>query len=399
MHAKGTPSRTSLKIVITVLLLYILSLAFPFFGTRETRVSADIAVRLIEFGPSGFGVLLIAPALLILSLWISNDRVGRWMRTLSGVVGLILAVSILALFGSSRVGGLGPYARFSPSGGFYLYVTASIVVFLMSSRLFWYDYLGFALVIILIGVYWVNGGFEQLGLVLEARSFGSRLGREVGDHLRITGISIGISTLLGLPLALVSFQHASIRKSVFPILNVLQTIPAIALFGLLIAPLAALSRAFPQLRQWGIQGIGNTPAIIALSLYALYPIIRYSFTAFSEINDQVVQAARGIGMSRRQLWFMVRMPLAAPGILHGIRVALVQTIGNATLAKLIGGGGLGVLVFEGLGQASVDMVLLGMLLIIGLTVVADAVAYLCITILTPKSLRLEKIGNLEKEGA
>ena len=389
MHAHGTPSRTREKIVITALLVYTLSMFLPFLGTRETRVSADIAVRVTAFGPYGFGVLLIAPALLTLSLWISDDRMGRWMRTLSSIVGLMLAVTILALFGGAKVAGLGPIARFSPSGGFYLYVTASAVIFLMSSRLLWYDYLGFVLVVVLLGVHWVSGGFEQLGMVQEARSFGSRLGRELADHLRITGISMAISTLLGLPLALVSYQHATIRKSVFPLLNVLQTIPAIALFGLLIAPLAALSRAFPQLRQWGIQGIGNTPAIIALSLYALYPIIRYSFTAFSELDDQIVQAARGVGMNRRQLWFMVRMPLAAPGVLHGIRVALVQTIGNATLAKLIGGGGLGVLVFEGLGQASVDMVLLGMLLIIGLTVVADAAAYLVITILTPKSLRQE----------
>jgi osmoprotectant transport system permease protein len=175
----------------------------------------------------------------------------------------------------------------------------------------------------------------------------------------------------------------------------LQTIPAIALFGLLIAPLAALSRAFPQLRAMGIQGIGNTPAIIALSIYGIYPILRYSYTAFSEIDTQVIQAARGIGMNRRQIWALARIPLAAPTVLHGIRVALVQTIGNATLAKLIGGGGLGVLVFEGLGQASSDMVLLGMMLIILLTVIADTLALFSIRLLTPKAFRLTKAQHEE----
>jgi osmoprotectant transport system permease protein len=226
---------------------------------------------------------------------------------------------------------------------------------------------------------------------LEARNIGSRLSREITAHIRITGISIGISVLVGIPLSLATYQSRRMRKLVFPLLNVLQTIPGIALFGLLIAPLAALSQAFPQLREWGIKGIGNTPAIIALSVYALYPIIRYSFTALSSIDTSVVLAAQGMGMSSGQVWRIVRFPLATPGILHGVRVALVQTIGNATLAKLIGGDGLGVLVFEGLGQASVDMVLLGMLLIVALTVAADRIFQILITVLTPVSLRRERV--------
>jgi osmoprotectant transport system permease protein len=100
-------------------------------------------------------------------------------------------------------------------------------------------------------------------------------------------------------------------------------------------------------------------------------------------------------MNRRQIWALARIPLAAPTVLHGIRVALVQTIGNATLAKLIGGGGLGVLVFEGLGQASSDMVLLGMMLIILLTVIADTLALFSIRLLTPKAFRLTKAQHEE----
>ena len=126
---------------------------------------------------------------------------------------------------------------------------------------------------------------------------------------------------------------------------------------------------------------------MALSIYALYPIIRYSFTAFAGIESSVILAAKGMGMTSRQIWRIVRFPLAAPSVLHGIRVALVQTIGNATLAKLIGGDGLGVLVFEGLGQASVDMVLLGMFLIIALTLASDRLFQVVIYVVTPKALR------------
>ncbi len=232
--------------------------------------------------------------------------------------------------------------------------------------------------------------FDRLGILLEARNLGTRLAREILSHIRITGISLLISMLIGIPIAFLAFMNKAIRRVVFPILNILQTIPGIALFGLLIAPLAALSRAFPVLRQWGIQGIGNAPAIIALSMYALYPIIRYTYTSLTGIDEQVVLAAKGMGMNSTQLWKIVRLPLATVGILHGIRVALVQTIGNATLAKLIGGDGLGVLVFEGLGQASVDMVLLGMLLIIALTVISDRLFQLLITFFTPTFLAREE---------
>jgi osmoprotectant transport system permease protein len=298
---------------------------------------------------------------------------------------------VLAYVGPQVVSPLGPFARYSPAAGMYVYLTAIAIVYLMKTRIRIGDSIGLAVVLVVVLAMGYQGSFDRLGILLEARNIGSRLSREITAHIRITGISIGISVLVGIPLSLATYQSRRMRKLVFPLLNVLQTIPGIALFGLLIAPLAALSQAFPQLREWGIKGIGNTPAIIALSVYALYPIIRYSFTALSSIDTSVVLAAQGMGMSSGQVWRIVRFPLATPGILHGVRVALVQTIGNATLAKLIGGDGLGVLVFEGLGQASVDMVLLGMLLIVALTVAADRIFQILITVLTPVSLRRERV--------
>lgn len=238
-----------------------------------------------------------------------------------------------------------------------------------------------------------KGSYDRLGIVLEGRNLGNRIIQEVFAHIRLTFISLGISMVIGIPLAFASFQSRRAKKIIFPFLNILQTIPGIALLGLLITPLSTLSRTFPLLREMGIKGIGNTPAIIALSTYALYPIIRYSYTAFTSIDASVIQAAKGMGMNPMQVWRIVRFPLSAPGVLQGVRVALIQTIGNATLAKLIGGDGLGVLVFEGLGQASVDMVLLGMLLIIALTVVSDRIFQIFIPLVTPSALRGKAVGN------
>jgi osmoprotectant transport system permease protein len=359
-------------------------------SVRETRISAEVAVELQSFGLSAWALALFPILLLVWAI-----RKTRWIWYAAITCGLIVPIVLFAVYGPQWVAQAGPFARYSPSGGFYVWLLGVGSVLFLKPKRTRYDYLCIILAVLVAVFFSFQGNFDQLGIVQEASNFKSRLSREVGNHIRITLISIGISTLIGLPVALLTYQVPSVRNFIFPLLNILQTIPAIALFGLLIAPLAALSRAFPQLRAMGIQGIGNTPAIIALSIYGIYPILRYSYTAFSEIDTQVIQAARGIGMNRRQIWALARIPLAAPTVLHGIRVALVQTIGNATLAKLIGGGGLGVLVFEGLGQASSDMVLLGMMLIILLTVIADTLALFSIRLLTPKAFRLTKAQHEE----
>ena len=374
------------KLAVTVWLCSLVALMLPFMSIRETRVSADITYSLIAIGPLS-SILAFCPMLLLSS--VITERADRSDRliTLAGFFGLLAPVVLLGVRAPAMMNGSGPFARYSGASGFSVWLLCGFIILLMKERRSRADYVGIGICIAALGFFFLDGSFSQLGLVQEAKNFGTRLPREIVTHMRITGISIGISMIIGLPAALLSYQNMHVRKLIFPVLNILQTIPSIALFGLLIAPLAAIGRAFPQLRSWGIQGIGNTPAIIALSMYAIYPLIRYSYTAFSEIDAAVIQAAEGIGMSRRQLWRMVRIPLAAAGVLHGIRVALVQTIGNATLAKLIGGGGLGVFVFEGLGQASVDMVLLGMILIILLTAITDALAQAGIFLLTPRALR------------
>lgn len=376
-----------LKLAASVLPLYLVSLFLPFLSIRENRISAEISRSVFSFGllPT---LLLILPAVMVALHAVRKDKSATdWMLTIASSLGIFVPFLLLAFFGTESIDGMGPFSRFSPASGLYVYILATLVIYLMQPSLRRRDLIGALIGVAIVVAVGAGGSFERLGMLLEAQNLGRRLYGEILAHMRITGISIGISVVLGIPIALGSYQNTRLRKLVFPLLNVLQTIPGIALFGLLIAPLAALSQAFPMLRAWGIKGIGNTPAIIALSIYAIYPIIRYSFTAFSSIDEQVISAAKGMGMNAGQVWTMVRFPLATAGVLHGIRVALVQTIGNATLAKLIGGDGLGVLVFEGLGQASVDMVLLGMLLIIALTIIADRIFQIIIVLFTPKALR------------
>ena len=176
------------------------------------------------------------------------------------------------------------------------------------------------------------------------------------------------------------------EKPIFFIANITQTIPSLALFGLLIAPLSALSFAFPTLREIGIRGVGDTPAIIALTIYSLLPIVRNTYVGLRQLDIAVIDAGIGMGMSRAQVFRKIEVPLAAPLVLEGVRTASVQSVGLAAVAALIGAGGLGWFIFQGLGQAATDLILLGAIPIIILALIVDNVMRTIVRLATPKGL-------------
>ena len=169
-----------------------------------------------------------------------------------------------------------------------------------------------------------------------------------------------------------------LRAGVLGTLNVIQTIPAIALFGILMAPLGALAAAVPWAGELGIRGIGAAPAAVALFLYSLLPIVANTVVGLKRVSRAAVDAAHGMGMTRWQVLSRIELLLALPVILTGVRVVLVQNIGMVTVAALIGGGGLGTFVFQGIGQTAIDLVLLGAIPIVVLAfsaaVLLDALA-------------------------
>jgi osmoprotectant transport system permease protein len=137
--------------------------------------------------------------------------------------------------------------------------------------------------------------------------------------------------------------------------------------------LSALAAALPWLAALGVGGIGPAPAIIALVLYALLPIVRNTTIGLAGIDPAIVDAAAGMGLTQRQVFWRIELPLALPVLLAGLRIVIVQTIGLAVVAALIGAGGLGTFVFEGLGQYAIDLVLLGALPAIFMALAADFV--------------------------
>jgi osmoprotectant transport system permease protein len=216
-----------------------------------------------------------------------------------------------------------------------------------------------------------RGAFDALSLAHEYRAHRQQFAAALLRHIVLVAAAVGPAVALGLPLGIAAARRPPWQGPLFAILNLLQTVPSIALFGLLLAPLSALATAWPALAVLGIGGIGMAPAVIALVLYALLPVVRNAVAGIAGVDPAVVEAARGMGMTGRQRLWHIEMPLALPLLLAGLRIVVVQAIGLAVVAALIGAGGLGTFVFAGLGQDATGLVLLGALPAIGLALAAD----------------------------
>lgn len=180
-----------------------------------------------------------------------------------------------------------------------------------------------------------------------------------GEHLVLVGVSSFIAILIGVSLGILGTRRQVLRQVSLTVANVLQTIPSVALFGFLLpVPL--------------IGGIGRHTAIICLVLYSLLPILRNTIVGIASVDPNLRDAAVAMGMTNRQLLQLVELPLAAPTILAGIRIALVTNIGTAVIAAIIGGGGLGVLIFRGVASVDTLQILAGAVPAAAMALIADA---------------------------
>jgi len=223
-----------------------------------------------------------------------------------------------------------------------------------------------ALTLGIAGAAIAHGTFDNLSVLREYAVNAGRFPSELRRHVWLAGGSLIAALIVGLPLGVLCHRVPRLRPPVLGTLNVIQTIPAIALFGILMAPLGALAARVPAAAALGIRGIGAAPAVVALFLYSLLPIVADTVVGLQRVSRAAVEAALGMGMTPSQVLSRIELPLALPVILTGIRVVLVQNIGMVTIAALIGGGGLGTFVFQGIGQNAIDLVLLGAIPIVTL---------------------------------
>ena len=185
-----------------------------------------------------------------------------------------------------------------------------------------------------------------------------QVGQLTLEHLWLVGISTLLAALVGIPLGIVIARRPILRRPVLSTANIIQTIPSLALFGFLL-PVPWLGDRAERL------------AILALTLYALLPIIRGTYTGIRGVEPAVIESARGMGMTDRQLLWQVELPLATSVILSGVRVAVVISVGLATIAAAIGAGGLGELIFRGLAMVNNQLILAGAIPAAVLALLAD----------------------------
>ena len=217
-----------------------------------------------------------------------------------------------------------------------------------------------------------SGACDDLSLMKEYANRADGFVEVVARHVQIVLMALAFTLAIGLPLGWAVHTQVKVGRVLLPVLNIIQTIPSIALFGLLMAPLALLAASVPALGRAGISGVGLAPAVIALTLYGLLPVVRGTLAGLQQVPSAMVQAGRALGLTHFQTLIHIELPLALPVLLGGVRTAAVSSVGLAAVTALIGAGGLGSVLFEGLFANAQDVVLLGVLPIIALGVVVDA---------------------------
>ena len=194
------------------------------------------------------------------------------------------------------------------------------------------------------------------------------------EHLYLTGIAMGFAVLIGTSLGIALSRFQWLATPILGTASIIQTIPSLAILGFMIPFL----------------GIGAKPAIAALFLYALLPIIRNTYTSIIGIDPALIEAATGMGMTRRQILVSVRLPLALSIIMAGIRTATVICVGIATLCAFIGAGGLGTLIIRGISMVNNKVILAGAIPAALLALALDFLLGRLEIILSPKGLKLER---------
>jgi osmoprotectant transport system permease protein len=342
----------------------------PWLAVAPNRLLAGEPVGAVgAIGPAAHALALIAAA----AAWRGvPDRVASVLLTL-GVAGAVGATGIAA---PDLLQGRPPAARVLLGGGFWMALAAAILLLALRARApggraAWRAWWPAAALAAALALLWRWGALDALSLVAEYRARAEAVQAAVLRHLALSAAALGLAAVLAVPLGWWAFRSARAEALVGGALSGVQVVPALALFGLLIPLLSALLGAAPWLRAAGLEAIGAAPALLAVSAYAALPLWRAVVAGLGAADPAAVAAARAMGMTEGRIAAEIRIPLGLPVFAAGLRVAAVQCIGLATLGGLVGAGGLGAIVFEGMAQFAADLILVGALPIVALALLAD----------------------------
>lgn len=372
MRSRATPGN---RVVLTLVALAVTILLLgDFASVQANRIAPGRGLGLFAaLGPAWASALL--GALLALAGLALRPSPARYRGMLALIVLLLIQLpASLAWFIHLHIAAAQPYARAGLASGcwslLFLSLLLSIEVRQRVPAPWWR--LGPLGLLLATALLVQSGDLAPLALLREYASRSAAFWQALHGHLALVGGALGCSLLLGMALTGLILRLPALQRPVIGVLNFFQTIPSLALFGLLLAPLSYLAAHSPLLQSLNVRGIGWAPALLALVAYSLLPVVRNSCVALQGVAAEVLEAARGMGMSRWQLFGQVRLPLALPVILEGLRITSIQAIGLTAVAALIGANGFGGFIFQGLGQGAMDLVLLGALPTIVLALLADA---------------------------
>jgi osmoprotectant transport system permease protein len=379
-----------LKIHNRVLLLLVILLAaaggfLPFINHAANRLVSGEPLVLRQLPEPAFLLLLIPTVILAGLTLIPTRRIPVLLTLLVGEAMFIAALVVMGKTAAWFAQEGSSVARTSPGSGLWLVLALCLLLCAdainrLTPKALWRLLLNLQIWIVPLALL-LSGFFAELSLLKEYANRQDVFDDALSRHLALLLGTLVPALLIGVPLGVLCYQRPAWQASVFSVLNVIQTVPSVALFGLLIAPLAGLAKLLPWLGAMGVSGIGVTPALIALVLYALLPLVRGVVAGLQQVPRNVIESAEGMGMSRRQIFWRAEVPLATPVLLRSLRVVCVQTIGMAVIAALIGAGGFGAIIFQGLLSSALDLVLLGVIPVIAMAVILDALFKLLISLL------------------
>ncbi|WP_310607350.1 ABC transporter permease [Buttiauxella brennerae] len=375
-------------LLLLLILLVVAGAALPFINFAPNRLVSGEPVALSQL-PAHAGLLLALPVLILAFLVLLPCRSFPLFITL--MVGELLFIAILWVMGltATQFAQQGStLARTSPGSGLWLSLTLCLLLCAdainrLTPKALWRLLLNLQIWIVPVALLW-SGYFSDLSLLKEYANRQDVFDDALTRHLALLLGTLFPALVIGVPLGVFCYTRPGWQSSVFSVLNIIQTVPSVALFGLLIAPLAGLVKFLPWLGSMGVSGIGVAPAIIALVLYALLPLVRGVVAGLQHVPRNIIESAEGMGMSRWQIFWQAEVPLALPVLLRSLRVVCVQTIGMTVIAALIGAGGFGAIIFQGLLSSALDLVLLGVIPVIALAVILDAFFKLFISLLEEK---------------
>ena len=376
-------SKSRLDRLTAVLALPLLvALWLPVLDLRANRIAPATGYNPAEVSGALHHAAILAVGLMLLAALLYLRRPALRLAILTMA---LLALAVMLGHGAQiMMTDQPPAARVAPGEGFWLALVCLVLLLIDAiarlppgigiRALLLAGAIGLSVVVL------ASGLLADLSIFAEYRARAHAFQRAAIDHVILAFGSFLAAMVIGLPMGLAIQRRPSVRGPVLNVLTLIQTIPSIALFGMLIVPLAWAAANVPGVSQAGISGIGTAPALIALFLYSLLPIVANTVAGIDAVPRAVRDAAAGMGMTSTQRMAQVNLPLALPVILAGIRIVLVQNIGLAAVGALIGSGGFGIFIFQGIGQTATDLILLGVLPIVAMAFLTSAVLDLLIAL-------------------